>query len=93
MKTQDTLALKARFRAKLTPLLMLLTLAVAIGAPVGVTVLEMRRLRGSCSQTASILADALAPEAATRPVLWRYDSIKLLEHLVSYEAEPDVSQV
>jgi signal transduction histidine kinase len=71
----------------------LLAALLATGAPVAHHVVGAQQLRAAGASIAGQVAEVLAHEAQQRPVLWRYDSVKLLEHLRAYRAQADVARI
>ncbi|MCA9583120.1 MAG: hypothetical protein KC416_15080, partial [Myxococcales bacterium] len=80
--------LKRRLAARLLPLSCLAAAIVATSAPTAFYLMRTTELRVSASQVARDLAVHLAHEAERRPVLWKYDSIKVLDHLRSTPKDP-----
>ncbi|MDP3275292.1 MAG: sensor histidine kinase [Deltaproteobacteria bacterium] len=79
--------------ARLRPLLTLFGVLLALGAPLAHHTVGARELRQRCDTVATQAAVLLSQEAQERPVLWRYDSIKLLAHLRAYRVQPAVAWV
>lgn len=83
-------ALLSPLTAQLLPLVVLFFALLTSSAPVAHHVMGARELRESGSTTAQRLSEVISREAEARPVLWRYDSIRLLAHLGTYREEPHV---
>lgn len=91
----DTGGLRLRdyLDARLRPLALLICLAVALTAPFAYYVLGIGALRVQAAAAAGQVADVIRSDAELRPVLWKYDSLKLLNHLRSYELQQSVARV
>jgi signal transduction histidine kinase len=79
--------------ARLAPLLAIFAALLAIGAPLAHHVVGVREVRVGCQALASQVAEVLAHEADERPVLWRYDSIKIIAHLRTYRLHQGVAAI
>jgi signal transduction histidine kinase len=79
--------------ARLVPLLVILGGVVAVPAPLAYHWMGARELREGGAEVARRVAEILGREAEGRPVLWAYDSIKLVEHLRAYRDWPHVSRI
>jgi two-component system sensor histidine kinase UhpB len=82
---QDEVA--APLQRRLSPLVMALSSLLAVGAPVAHHVVGARELRADCVSIAARAVEELAHDAQERPKLWRYDAIKVVDHLRSYRAQ------
>jgi signal transduction histidine kinase len=80
------LRLRGYLGARLGPLALLLVAVVAISAPVAFYVLGTRSARVQARATAEQFAAVVRHEAEQRPLLWKYDSPKMLAHLRTYDA-------
>jgi signal transduction histidine kinase len=80
------LRLRGYLGARLGPLALLLVAVVAISAPVAFYVLGTRSARVQARATAEQFAAVVRHEAEQRPLLWKYDSPKMLAHLHTYDA-------
>jgi len=80
------LRLRGYLGARLGPLALLLVAVVAISAPVAFYVLGARSARVQARATAEQFAAVVRHEAEQRPLLWKYDSPKMLAHLHTYDA-------
>ncbi len=87
------LRLRAYLDARLRPLALLICVAVASTAPFAYYVLGVGALRVQASAAAGQVADTIRTDAEQRPVLWKYDSLKLLDHLRNYELQQSVARV
>lgn len=79
------LRLRGYLGARLGPLALLLVAVVAISAPVAFYVLGTRSARVQARATAEQFAAVVRHEAEQRPLLWKYDSPKMLAHLHTYD--------
>jgi signal transduction histidine kinase len=79
------LRLRGYLGARLGPLALLLVAVVAISAPVAFYVLGTRAARVQARATAEQFAAVVRHEAEQRPLLWKYDSPKMLAHLRTYD--------
>ncbi|MEM7153841.1 MAG: sensor histidine kinase [Myxococcota bacterium] len=79
------LRLRGYLGSRLGPLAMLLIAVVAISAPVAFYVLGNRAARVQARATAEQFAAVVRREAEQRPLLWKYDSPKMLAHLRTYD--------
>lgn len=79
------LRLRRYLGTRLGPLAMLLVAVVAVSAPVAFYVLGIRTARVQARATAEQLAAVVRNEAEQRPLLWKYDSPKILAHLATYD--------
>lgn len=86
------IALRRYLGARLLPLAALVVVAVSITAPIAFLDFRMRELRAQAVVTARRVADLIGAEAALRPLLWRYDTLKLVEH-VAHERGADVERI
>ncbi len=77
--------------ARLQPAVALLAALLAAGAPLAHHGMGVLELRTEGAALAARAADVLAEEAQYRPLLWRYDSIKLVEHLRAYRLQRGVA--
>jgi signal transduction histidine kinase len=89
----DRAELAAALAARLVPVLVILGAVVSLAAPLAYHWMGARELREAGAQAALQVAEILAREAEERPVLWAYDSIKLVEHLRAYRDRPHVARV
>lgn len=79
------LRLRGYLGARLGPLALLLVAVVSISAPVAFYVLGTRAARVQARATAEQFAAVVRHEAEQRPLLWKYDSPKMLAHLRTYD--------
>ena len=79
------LRLRGYLGSRLGPLALLLVAVVAISAPVAFYALGLRTARVQARATADQFAAVVRREAEQRPLLWKYDSPKMLAHLHTYD--------
>lgn len=79
--------------ARLQPAVALLAALLATGAPLAHHVMGALALRATAASLAAEVAAEVGREAQRRPALWRYDSLKLVEHLRAYRAQPGVARI
>jgi signal transduction histidine kinase len=71
----------------------LVVVAFALSGPTAYYVTKVRELRAQAASSAADLAAELREQALSRPVLWRYDSIKILNHLRAYRRSPGTDHI
>ncbi len=81
MRAVIPVSLREYLGARMRPLVVLLVLLVAISAPLADYILTLQTLRVEAAATAHEVAAVIDREVQERPVLWRYDSLKLLSHV------------
>lgn len=87
------LSLTSELRRRLRPLAVLVVVAFALSGPTAYYVTKVRELRAQAASSAVDLAAELREQALSRPVLWRYDSIKILNHLRAYRRSAGTDQI
>ena len=87
------LGLRRYLAARMLPLAVLLALLVSLSAPLAYFTLTARTLRTRAHATALQVAAAVSAEIQERPVLWRYDSLKLLAHIRAYTEERSIARI
>ena len=65
---------------RLFPLSLLLLVLVSLGAPCAYFLVQTRELHKQAAQIAQQFARKAEKQAAQQPVLWWYDTLKLVEH-------------
>jgi len=88
-----TVSLRRYLAARMLPLAVLLAVLVSLSAPLAYFTLTTRTLRTRAHATAVQVADAISREIQERPILWRYDSLKLLAHIRAYTEEPSIARI
>jgi len=89
----DGVQLRAFLAGQLRPLVLTLAAVVAIAAPTAYYVLGARALDVQALAAARQVAEVIRADVERRPQLWKYDSLKLLEHLRNYELQENVARV
>ena len=79
--------------SRLLPTLSILAFIVAVSAPLAYFWMGDRELRQSGMGTAEQAAEVLARDTEEEPLLWRYDSLKLVEHLRRFRASTYVERL
>ncbi len=87
------LALARDLGLRSAPLLAAVVVVVSLSAPTAHHVVSVGELRVRASSVAHELSEALALEAARRPILWRYDSPKLVAHLQRYRPDAAIARI
>jgi signal transduction histidine kinase len=87
------LSLTSELRGRLLPLAVLVVVAFALSGPTAYYVTKVRELRAQAASAAVDLAWELREQALSRPVLWRYDSLKILGHLRAYRRSPGTDRI
>ena len=90
---KDSIGLRRYLAARMLPLAVLLAVLVSLSAPLAYFALTVRTVRTRAQATAAQVAAAIGREIQDRPVLWRYDSIKLLAHIRAYTEEPSIARI
>ena len=79
--------------SRLVPTLSIFAFIVAVSAPLAYFWMGDRELRQSGTGTAEQAAEVLARDTEEEPLLWRYDSLKLVEHLRRFRASAYVERI
>lgn len=79
--TSGRVSLERYLAARLGPLAFFLLVIVAVSAPLAYLAMGVQTIRTRATATAELVAELIREEAQQRPVLWRYDAVKLLRHL------------
>jgi signal transduction histidine kinase len=87
------LRLRAYLAARLQPLAILLVVVVSSAAPIATFALGMRNLRDRAHATAKQVADVVGADVEQVPLLWKYDTPKLLAQVRGYEVPGDIVRV
>lgn len=87
------LAVGQTLRTRLVPIAVLVFAVVALSAPLALFALRLHNLRFVARTTASRVAELIAREAQERPALWKYDTLKLVDHIRAYRLQADVVDV
>ncbi|MFN7700054.1 MAG: sensor histidine kinase [Deltaproteobacteria bacterium] len=86
-------AISRGLRQRLAPMLAVFGALFAVSAPLAFFAVGSRELDERGEALAAQAAETLARYAEEQPVLWRYDSLKLVEHLRYFEAQSDVVRI
>ncbi|MDW8246307.1 MAG: sensor histidine kinase [Sandaracinaceae bacterium] len=89
----DRDAIAKAIRKQITPLLWLWAFLLSAAPPLAFYVVEMRELRERASSLATEAAQVLARIAEEQPVLWRYDLIKIVDHLRHFQSRVDLVRI
>ena len=87
------LAVGRTLRDRLVPIAALVFAFVALSAPLAMFALRLHGLRFVARTTARSVAELIAREAQERPALWKYDTLKLVDHVRAYRIQADVVDV
>ncbi|MFO0755255.1 MAG: sensor histidine kinase [Byssovorax sp.] len=88
-----SLTLHRYLGSRLLPLAVLVASAVSLGAPAAMLDLRLRELRRQAESIGKTVAGLISREAQERPVLWRYDSLKLVEHVSAHDDHDNVRRI
>jgi len=66
---------------------------VAVSAPTAYYSLRVSDARTRAQDTAMRVAEALNRDATTQPVLWKYNSLKVLRHVREFQLQTDIANV
>lgn len=89
----DEQELVRELASRLLPTLSVFAFIVAVSAPLAYFWMGDRELRQSGINTAEQAAEVIARDAEEEPLLWRYDSLKLVEHLRRFRASTYVERL
>ncbi len=87
------LAVGRTLRDRLVPIAALVFAVVTLSAPLAMFALRLHGLRFVARTTARSVAELIAREAQERPSLWKYDTLKLVDHVRAYRLQADVVDV
>ncbi len=85
--------LREYLSSRLRPLVFLLASVVATTAPAAFYLFGRGTLRVQASAAAHQVAEVIRRDAEERPTLWRYDSLKLIDHLRGYELQRSIARI
>lgn len=92
-----TVAVRVRLRdylaAQLRPLAVVLIAIVTVTAPTVFYVIGMRALVAQAHVAARQVADVIRSDVERRPAMWKYDAVKLIEHIRTYELQESIARV
>lgn len=87
------LGLRGYLSARLGPLALLLLAIVGMSAPIAYLVMGARTVRASAQGSALHVAEALRGEIQEQPLLWRYNTLKVVPHLRAHTAHAEIKRV
>lgn len=87
------LRLKRYLGARLGPLAFLMLVVITVSAPLAFYVLGRSAVRVQAEATAKQVADVIRQEALERPLLWTYDTPKILAHIRSYGVHESIVSI
>ncbi len=79
--------------AQLRPLVVVLAAIVTVTAPTAFYVLGMEALRVQAHVAARQVGDVIRSDVERRPAMWKYDAVKVIEHIRSYELQESIARV
>jgi signal transduction histidine kinase len=91
--TAPRVNLERHLAARLGPLAFFLLVVVAVSAPLAYLAMGVQTIRTRATATAVLVAELIREEGMQRPVLWRYDAVKLLRHLDIQSAHPSIVRI
>lgn len=87
------LRLKRYLGARLGPLAFLLLVVITISAPLAFYVLGRSAVGVQAEATAKQVAEVIRQEALERPLLWKYDTPKILAHIRTYGVHDSIVRI
>lgn len=88
-----SLNLTKKTTAYLLPILILIMFIVSLSSPIALIILETRQLKIQGKQYADKIADLLSTHIISDPVLWKYNTLKIITHLSISTMHPDLKQI
>ncbi len=85
--------LRRYLSARMGPLVLLLLAVVTLSAPIAYLVMGARTARTRAAASARYAAEALRAEIQEQPVLWKYNTLKVLPHLRAHTAQAGIERV
>lgn len=79
--------------AQLRPLAIVLAVIVAVTAPTAFYVLGMQSLTVQAQVASRQVGDVIRSDVERRPAMWKYDAVKLIEHIRTYELQESIARV
>lgn len=86
-------SLRRELAARLAPLAILIIVVVSISAPVAYLVMGGQGVREQAHTSAIDVAEAMRDEVSERPFLWKYDSVRLLQHLRAHTVHEGIERI
>lgn len=95
MNADETVRVRLRpyLGRRLRPLVMVVAIIVAITAPTALYVLGVRSLQVQANVAAQQVGEVIRSDVERRPQLWKYDAVKIIGHVRSYELQQDIARV
>jgi signal transduction histidine kinase len=87
------LRLQRYLGARLGPLAFLLLVVITISAPLAFYVLGRSAVSVQAEATAEQIAEVIRQEALERPLLWKYDTPKILAHIRTYGVHESIARI
>jgi signal transduction histidine kinase len=87
------LRLKRYLGSRLGPLAFLLLVVISISAPLAFYVLGRSAVGVQAEATAKQIAEVIRQEALERPLLWKYDTPKILAHVRTYGVHESIVRI
>jgi signal transduction histidine kinase len=78
--------------SRLLPLATLVAATVSLSAPAAFLYVRMHELRNQAEATGHAVSELISREAALQP-LWRYDTVKLVEHVRTREQRTGIARI
>jgi signal transduction histidine kinase len=85
--------LRRYLSARLAPVVLLLLAVVTVSAPIAYLVMGSRSVRAQAAASAEHVAEALRGEIQEQPLLWRYNTLKILPHLRAHTAQASINRI
>jgi signal transduction histidine kinase len=79
--------------ARLGPVALLLLAVVGMSAPIAYLIMGARTVRASANASAVRVAEALRGEIQEQPLLWRYNTLKIVPHLQAHTAQSAIERI
>jgi signal transduction histidine kinase len=95
MTGEETVRVRLRpyLGRRLRPLVAVVAIIVAITAPTALYVLGVRSLQVQAQVAAQQVGEVIRSDVERRPQLWKYDAVKVIAHVRSYELQQDIARV
>ena len=87
------LRLQRYLGSRLGPLAFLLLVVITISAPLAFYVLGRSAVRLQAEATAKQISEVIRQEALERPLLWKYDTPKILAHIRTYGVHESILRI
>lgn len=93
MKQLFPFGLRSYLANRVGPLALILLGVVSISAPIAYLVMGARTVRARAAASADHVAEALRNEIQEQPLLWKYNTIKILPHLRAHTAQSSIVRI